>query len=1028
MMTTPQTVLELIERFDRNRGAYKSDQYNEARLRIEFLNPFFEALGWDINNKNGYAEAYKDVIYEDAIKVGGATKAPDYCFRIGGTRKFFVEAKKPSVNLKDATEPAFQLRRYAWSAKLPLSILTDFEEFAIYDCRVKPDREDRAATARIVYLPYTDYLTRWDEIAAIFSREAILKGSFDTYAEATKGKRGTTEVDAAFLQEIESWREMLAHHLALRNKTLSQRELNFAVQMTIDRIIFLRICEDRGIEEYERLKALLKGSHVYTRLCTIFQEADDRYNSGLFHFHKEKGNLESPDTLTLSLLIDDKPLKDIFKRLYYPESPYEFSALPADVLGKVYEQFLGKVIRLSPGHQVTVEEKPEVRKAGGVYYTPNFIVDYIVQHTLGTLLAGKKPGLRGSASKIKIVDPSCGSGSFLIVAYQYLLDWHRDRYVEEGPDKHRKEVYQGPGGQWLLTTQEKKRILLNSIYGVDIDPQAVEVTKLSLLLKVLEGESNQSLVAQLSLFKERALPDLDRNIKCGNSLIDSQFYDALQQQSLFDEDTQYRINAFDWVRAFPQAYSGDDPGFDAVIGNPPYIRIQALKEWAPLEVEYYKKVYRSAGKGNYDIYVVFVEHGLSLLNKEGQLGYILPHKFFNAQYGEPLRALLAENKSLSEIIHFGDKQIFDQATTYTCLLFLDKAGSKQCRIVKVDDLLAWRNTGEAPEGLLSIERFTQDEWNFNVGQEKALFEQLSKFPNKLKDVASIFVGLQTSSDKIYVLKEVAPPNDGFVQVKDKDGIPWTLEQEMLRPFLNHITVSTFEKPISQHWLIFPYYLTNDKKAELIPPDKMSKDYPKIWDYLKSKENLLKDREGGKWRHAQWYAFGRTQNLTQMNDPKLIIQVISKTGKYAYDQDGIYFTGGGNGPYYGVRWSDANNPHFLHYLQGLLTSRLLDAFLYSVSSPFRGGYWSYGKRFIEQLPIRTINFSDPTDKAYHDQVVELVEQMLSLHRRLAEARMPRDKTILQRQIDATDHQIDKLVYELYGLTEEEIKMVEGKLQS
>ena len=151
-MAAPQTIVELIERFDRNRVAYKSDQYNEARLRIEFLNPFFEALGWDINNKQGYAEAYKDVIYEDAIKIGGATKAPDYCFRIGGTRKFFVEAKKPAINLKEASDPAFQLRRYAWSAKLPLSILTDFEEFAIYDCRVKPDREDRAATARVVYV------------------------------------------------------------------------------------------------------------------------------------------------------------------------------------------------------------------------------------------------------------------------------------------------------------------------------------------------------------------------------------------------------------------------------------------------------------------------------------------------------------------------------------------------------------------------------------------------------------------------------------------------------------------------------------------------------------------------------------------------------------------------------------------------------------------------------------------------------------------------------------------------------------
>src|SRR5437870_4649510 len=178
-MAAPDTVLELIERFDRNRSAYRSEQYNEARLRIEFLNPLFEALGWDVNNKQGYAEAYKDVINEDAIKIGGATKAPDYCFRVGGTRKFFVEAKKPAINLKDAIDPAFQLRRYAWSAKLPLSVLTDFEEFIVYDCRVKPDREDKASTARLLYLPFTEYQQRWEELSSIFSRDAILKGSFD---------------------------------------------------------------------------------------------------------------------------------------------------------------------------------------------------------------------------------------------------------------------------------------------------------------------------------------------------------------------------------------------------------------------------------------------------------------------------------------------------------------------------------------------------------------------------------------------------------------------------------------------------------------------------------------------------------------------------------------------------------------------------------------------------------------------------------------------------------------------------------
>ncbi|MCX5802614.1 MAG: type I restriction endonuclease, partial [Proteobacteria bacterium] len=287
-MEDKMEIANLIERFEQNKDAYKSSQYNETQLRREFLDPFLEALGWDVENKSGYAEVYKDVVHEDAIKIGGVTKAPDYSFRIGGTRKFFVEAKKPAIHIKEDIDSAFQLRRYAWSAKLPLSILTNFEEFAVYDCRIKPDKTDKAATGRILYLTYKEYIQRWEEIASIFSREAVLKGAFDKFAEQSKLKKGTAEVDAVFLKEIDSWRDMLARNLALRNPELTQRELNFAVQTTIDRIIFLRICEDRGIEDYGRLLALLNGINVYERLCQLFRQADERYNSGLFHFREEK--------------------------------------------------------------------------------------------------------------------------------------------------------------------------------------------------------------------------------------------------------------------------------------------------------------------------------------------------------------------------------------------------------------------------------------------------------------------------------------------------------------------------------------------------------------------------------------------------------------------------------------------------------------------------------------------------------------------------------------------------------------------
>ena len=225
-------------------------------------------------------------------------------------------------------------------------------------------------------------------------------------------------------------------------------------------------------------------------------------------------------------------LKPILAGLYYPQCPYEFSVLPAEILGQVYEQFLGKVIRLTPGHRAKVEEKPEVKKAGGVYYTPTYIVDYIVQQTVGKLVEGKTPAARGcSASHCAILDPACGSGSFLLGAYQYLLDYHRAvvrrRTTRRStPRASSPPLYQGPGGDWRLTTAEKKRILLNNIYGVDIDRQAVEVTKLSLLLKVLEGETEETLGQQLSLWRERALPDLGDNIKCGNSLIGPDYFDG----------------------------------------------------------------------------------------------------------------------------------------------------------------------------------------------------------------------------------------------------------------------------------------------------------------------------------------------------------------------------------------------------------------------------------------------------------------------------------------------------------------------
>ncbi len=1118
-MTAPDIIAQLVERFDRNCDDYRSDRYNETQLRREFLDPFFEALGWDVNNRSGHADAYKDVIHEDAIRVGPATKAPDYSFRIGGTRKFFLEAKKPAVDIQKDPASAYQLRRYAWSAKLPLSILSDFEEMAVYDCRIRPVHSDKASTARVKLIGYAEYLDRWDEIAAIFSKTAVLQGSFDKYARTEKAKRGTAEVDDAFLAEIESWRDTLARNIALRNPALDNRQLNFAVQITIDRLIFLRIAEDRGLERYGELLALVNGPDIYPRLQKLFEKADDRYNSGLFHFTKEKDRPEGPDELTPSLAIDDKPLKDIIKSVYYP-CPYEFSVLPAEILGQVYEQFLGKAITLTAGHHARVEEKPEVKKAGGVYYTPAYIVKYIVENTVGKLVEGKTPV---EVAKLKILDPACGSGSFLLGAYQFLLDWHLKFYADHDPASwlnkktppivetvsgvaatERSEVDGGtrsvgsdrssttvegvndlPGASRIpqdpkgptrippdqirgtiapstppnpegverssadpnaltpnpyiltpssnppyppatyrptnpasfkLTTSERKRILLNNLFGVDIDSQAVEVTKLSLLLKVLEGQKDLALFA-----KERALPDLGSNIKCGNSLIGPDFFHG-QQLALFDDEEKYKINAFDWPAEFPTIFNAKNPGFDAVIGNPPYIRIQTLKETQPESAEYFKIKYKSAAQGNYDIYVLFIEKGLSVLNRSGVMGYIVPNKFINAQYGKPLRGLIASDQHLSHFVHFKDHQVFENATTYTCLLFLTKASSDDVSVDLVHDLTLWPDSGAVRSVRCQANTLGDSEWNFIADSDSTLFKRLDQMFPKLRDISRIFVGLQTSADPIYIVDATSISQNEIVAFSPALDESVTFEASIMKSLVKGSDIHRYSKLLSDKRLIFPY----QTKPSLFPisEQEMKRDFPRTFEYLgKLKSRLLKR---GNAKPNEWFLYTYPKNLDQFDHPKIVTGVLAKRASFTYDESGgVYFVGGGNAGGYGVSVNpDAGFDDL--YILALLNSSLLDFYVKRISTPFRGGYYSYARRYIEKVPIVQIDPNSAAKKTV-DKLVELTRSMLDLHKSLAAAKTPHSQTALQRQIAATDAQIDALVYELYGLTDKEIALIEGQLR-
>jgi len=1015
-MVAPQIILELVDRFKNNRESYENSRFNETETRIQFLNPFFKALGWDVDNISGYAERYKDVIHEDALKVGIATKAPDYCFTIGGSRKFFLEAKKPAIDIKHDSAPAFQLRRYAWSAKLPLSVLSNFAEFSVYDCRIRPDKNDKASTSRIYYWTCEQYADKWTEIASVFSKEAILKGSFDKFAAATRNKRGTAEVDDEFLKEIETWRELLAKNIALRNSHLNQRELNFSVQQTIDRIIFLRICEDRGIDRYGRLQGLQNGEHTYDLLKQIFHEADERYNSGLFHFREEANRKTPPDKLTLSLKVDDRPLKDIFKRLYYPESPYEFSVLPADILGQVYEQFLGRIIRLTGGGHVKVEEKPEVKKAGGVYYTPTYVVDYIVEHTVGQLLASKS--LR-TVKQLTVLDPACGSGSFLLGAYQRLLDWYLAAYTREDAEVHAKgrrpRIFRTEKSGWRLTTSERKRVLLEHIYGVDIDPQAVEVTKLSLLLKVLEDESEENLNRNWALFHERALPDLETNIKCGNSLIGPDFYKGKFD---FDEEERYRINAFDWVSAFDPIIAAG--GFDVVIGNPPYRRELDYKELMDeISDTSFGLRYRTA---RMDLWYYFVHRGVELLKKGGTLSYIVNAYWMAGTGAEKLIASLQEEAHIDEIFYLGKLRVFRKVSGQHMIIRIAKALSKENTSIKLAAIGSENSAEPYVTGKVAVQRF---------GKTQSQLFRSGK------------IDIQAASDDVLNKLDACKPLREFGLVRQ--GIaenPAAINKKTNRRFgekwhvgegvfvLSPEEAKALRLPAAERQLLRRYHELRDlgryfirwpATAYVIYSTKETcpniNAFPTIRNHLRRFKAITEERRETRSGANAWWHLHWPRQEAIWAAPKVLCVQMAERPSFVPAVDPAYVP-------FSVNVFVPNDPtkENINFIAGILNSRLMWKWFHHHAKR-RGVGLEINGHVLESAPIVEIDKKDASQGKLREAIVRLVDQIMAAQTQLAGARTAHEKEVLERSIDAHDRRIDQLVYELYGFTAEDIQCAE-----
>ncbi|HEY8868385.1 MAG TPA: DNA methyltransferase [Candidatus Limnocylindrales bacterium] len=952
--------------------------YVEEQVRVDFLDPFLLLFGWDLRNEGNRPYSTREVLVEPVVTHHGTDESgrPDYTLRPDGTVALFVEAKRPAVDILSAPSPAVQLRKYGWSAGLGVSVLTNFRSLVVYDTRFEPRPTDGPEVARIpgMVFQWTEYIDRFEELWAVLSRPAVGSDEFLVQFGQEREYRGQDSFDQRFLERVRGWRLRVAAGLAAANPGLSAGEVGRRTQQVLNSLVFLRVCEDRSLVQYADLRA----SATQGRLIDLFAQSDRRFNAGLFR---------ALDGLTLPTNL----VESVVEELYYPNSPYAFSVLDPAVLASIYEQFLGERVVVGGDRSVALVQKPEVLHSGGVAPTP----DFLVRELLTSTVDGAPDSVDLEVAPPVVCDPACGSGPFLLAAYRSLL-----RHVE---------AVEGTG--FSIGLPRKRDLLKRAIYGVDIDDQAVEVARLSLLLALLDGETTHSMAAE----NAPLLPDLTHNIQSGNSLVDPRFF-GMFPEIVDDAQLLAETNVFDWTTAFPEVSARG--GFDFVVGNPPWVRIQVLSSDFPDQLRFFQRPdsgFLSSQGNNFDLYMLFVERSLTLLAPGGVLGFVLPHRFMTSLAGRPLRSLLASGGFVQSIVHFGHEQLFPGRTNYVCLLVAQRSRQETFVFERVPDVDRWRGGEERNQSVEAGTSITADPWTFVADQPAEVFSRLRRdFPHTLESVADIFVGVQTSADSVFLLN---PTTIGayFVEVLSASGTLHRIERAVTRPALRDRRLEQYDQqPVPDAMAIFPYELAGEPaKAQLISSTRMQEEFPNAWAYLLGHRVALERRDLAGGPGDQWHRYGRSQSLARLDQPKVIVRVMSTVPRYAFDPDGLLVPGGGDGgPYYLIRGRADQSSEYHRYLMALLSHPVIDAMVVSSGRAFRGGYFVHRKAFLSGLPI-----PDPGESLGPIAAsVEAVSTTVVALR--VEADVTRRRA-LETLLTTQKNRVQELVSEVYALTTDEL---------
>lgn len=968
-----QELKKLVERFNADFKNYKKDQtYNEAMTRQQYIDVLLKLLGWDITNPMGLSFNDREIVAEEYSSENKKDR-PDYTIRMNGISRFYIEAKKVSVDIFNEADPAIQTRRYGWNSNHKISVLTNFEYLVIYLTYAMPTKNDSSKTYRYKYYHYTEYVEKFDEIYDFLSRESVVKGKFDQWTSDISPLDSTkTSLDTIFLSQLNRWRKDIGQELYYLDGGFSSIALmNEQIQEFLNQIIFLRFAEDNHYESTEMLKNEILKQPDYIK---YFKKLDRKYNSGLF----TDANIISK--------ISSNLLTDIVENLYFPNVSYDFSVIDLSILSKVYEYFLQEELVIEDGEVRLKKTKSASVKA--VVSTPDNIVVSMVKRVLSKKLDGKNPD---EILKLRIADLAVGSGIFLIEAYNYIEAYLTQWYADE------KNMIPNP---LLVPFDVKKRIIQEVLVGFDINSQAVQLTRFSLMLRILSFEGKERVEKVTPI-----LPKLENNIRCGNSLVSMSDFDLLNLSS----EELFEIN--------PMLDGLLSEKYDVVIGNPPYLSKEDIKQSTnSKEIAVYDEIYKSTIK-QYDKYLLFMERSLKVVKDDGDIILLVPNKFINIEAGKGIRDVLKSKMFLKKIFDFKYTQIFPTATNYVSVVHLSKSEHFEYVEISGSDEVYKDKKGVqySLDDLTGSHWFLTDDIRLKTQYEFAKIN----FPS-IETVITPKNGVQTSRNSVYIIPKAKTKNCGDSIFYDKNGKQYKLEKQLLKDFYKpngNKAGRSYSTLISDSYIIFPY-----SEGKIISESKLRSEYSGVYEYFFDHKTELLPKAMGGSRDVRgssteiiWYQFGRSQFLKEITEPKIIVGVMSNQPNFNIDTKSFIYASGGTAGYIGLFLKE-NSQYSLEYIQAWLSHQFTDLIFQTIGSSFEGEFYSHGTALYKDIPLLPINFNSEIEIEKYNYINALVRDISNLNEEIDQQNSRRLKEILKSKKEILIDQINSTFDELL-----EIKM-------